>query len=311
MKNNNWKNIRYDHIIVILIFIIVTSCGGKSGPIYHELVHPSWQDNYYKYRNLNNPQTDPLTFYRYPITDTDTVLTDILQFPDTKILNVNSSHISELPQDLKKLKHLFALDATYTDMKEFPRIIFELSSLIRFDIAFRDSSIRVDTICYNFKRLPKLEMLSLIACGLEDIPSTITDMKRLKYLNLSSNKIQNINTPLENLDSLIELDISGNYLTQIPRQISSLTNLEILNLSENDIHSLDLQIEKLLDIRELNLISNPNFKLTVKMAKEIKEKWKFLEEIKLNGTNHTEQEQKELLTILPGQLTFNVVCGTP
>ena len=119
-------------------------------------MHPSWQDNFYRYRNTNAPNISSDRFFRLNSSDKDTTITNLLDFPETEIININSSSIKHIPSDITKLKELKALNVTWTDFNKFPRILFELPNLISLDIAFRDTTIVVDTLCYNFKRLKNI-----------------------------------------------------------------------------------------------------------------------------------------------------------
>lgn len=301
--------ISYVHIVrhfnfSILIILFLTSCRQKQGD--NTLMHPSWQDNFYKYRNINASNISSDRFFRLNSSDKDTTIRNLLDFPKTEIININSCSVKHIPSDITKLKELKALNITWTDFNKFPRILFELPNLISLDIAFRDTTIVVDTLCYNFQRLKNIELLSLISCGLTNLPLPLTQMRQLKYLGLGVNKIREITSPIGNLDSLIEVDFSQNKLTDLPKDFYKLKNLEVADFSNNDISILPSNIVELNLVREINLMNNPNFKLSPDLAKQIKKNWKNLKTILLVGTNHTESDIKELNEILPGKLVFFV-----
>lgn len=289
---------------VILTILFLTSCGQEQGDT--AATHPSWQDNFYRYRNTNAPNISSEKFFRLNSSDEDTTISNLLSFPKTEIININSSSIKHLPTDITKLKELKALNITWTDFNHFPRIIFELPNLVSLDIAFRDTTIIVDTLCYNFERLKNLELLSLISCDLTDLPLPLTKMRRLKYLSLGVNKIRVITSPIGNLDSLIEVDFSQNDLTELPKDFFKLKNLKVADFSNNNISILPSNIIELNKLKEINLMNNPNFKLSTDLAKQIKKNWKNLKTILLVGTNHTESDIKELNEILPGKIVFFV-----
>ena len=284
--------------------MVLTSCKHKHADT--QAIHPAWQDNFYRYRNTNAPNISSERFFRLNSSDKDTTILNLLQYPKTEIININSSSVRHLPNDITKLKELKALNITWTDFNKFPRIVFELQNLISLDIAFRDTTIVVDTLCYNFTRLKNLELLSLISCNLKDFPLPLTEMKRLKYLSLGVNKIKNITVPISNLDSLLEIDFSQNELTEFPRDLYKLKNLEVGDFSNNNISTLPSNIVELKNIKELNLMNNQNFKLSTDMAKQIKQNWTALKSILLVGTNHSEKDIQELNKILPGKLVFFV-----
>lgn len=123
----------------ILTLSFLTSCRPKQGDTV--VMHPSWQDNFYKYRNTNAPNISPERFFRLNSSDKDTAISNLLHFPKTEIININSSSVKHLPIDITQLKELKALDITWTDFHQFPRILFELPNLVSLDIAFRDTTI--------------------------------------------------------------------------------------------------------------------------------------------------------------------------
>ncbi|MFW9864725.1 MAG: leucine-rich repeat domain-containing protein [Candidatus Thorarchaeota archaeon] len=74
--------------------------------------------------------------------------------------------------------------------------------------------------------------IDLHSKGLEEIPSSIWELKQLKTLDLSSNRFKSLPEIPKWHDSLQELNLSHNlYLQELPKTIDSLKALKKLNLS--------------------------------------------------------------------------------
>ena len=132
--------------------------------------------------------------------------------------------------------------------------------------------------------------LDLSGNQLEQMPSEIEKLERLKYLDLSNNrlfklspeitKLQNLTLldlsnnqftelPIEitKLHNLTELDMSRNALLFLPPEIAELNNLEQLNLSSNDFRHLSLEITELRNLKQLDLSGNFLTRLPPEIAK--------------------------------------------
>jgi len=296
-------------IRLTFIFIIITfgSCNYKK-PVHFTFenirLHPSWQNNYYKYRYQHNPYVSKYKIYQLDEMSSDTTINNIDIFSDIEIISLNNNSVKHVPDYIKYMRKLKALNFTKNAFSKFPRIVFAMPNLICFYYWRWDNSIRVDTIAYNFDKLPNLEILSLGDCGLKDIPVSVTKLKKLKSLSLERNEIRKINTPLNQMDSLIELDLSVNQLKKVPSGIFGLHFLEEIDLSNNEISSLPLEILNLKNLRKIDLRSNLEFKLTLEMAFKINENLKKLEIILITDINYTDEEKAGLNEILSGKLVF-------
>ena len=306
--------------------LFIASCSdGQNATSNTSTQHPSWQENYYKYKT-NKPDVPANKLFRLGFKPEDTVL-PIGNLKGVEIINANSTSLAYVPEDIKYLASLKSLNLTWTKLSYFPKVVFEMPQLVSLDFAFRDSSVTVDTLARNFSKLPDLELLSLISCRLRDVPEPVTKLRRLKYLSLSQNSITVLSSSIGRLDSLIELDLSQNKIKSLPSALSNLQLLEELDLYDNkltsfplsicqlsslrdldfrynDLKTLPNEILNLKNIQNLNFGNNTNLHITKEFAEQINSKLPNLKTIFLDGTHHTQKEMAELTKVFKDKIIF-------
>lgn len=83
-------------------------------------------------------------------------------------------------------------------------------------------------------KTPNLESLYFGYSFIENLPSKIWNLEKLKSLTLKMLRITEISPTIENLTNLEILDLSNNKISQLPETISNLKNLRELNLIGNN-----------------------------------------------------------------------------
>jgi internalin A len=96
----------------------------------------------------------------------------------------------------------------------------------------------------------------LINAGLETIPGTIFEIKKLKRLVLNSNWISAIDYRIHELSELEFLDLSNNRLIEWPESLKQLKYLLALDLSYNKLRIIPPEIKKLERLSTLFLSGN-------------------------------------------------------
>merc|ERR1719471_1670482 len=110
-----------------------------------------------------------------------------------------------------------------------------------------------------FTGCPMLQDLALNNNYLDDIPSDIAGLNKLRTLDLGENRITSVvSQQLENLSSLYGLRLAGNQLSSIDGDIfRSNTNLHVLNIAHNQIATINQEAFKSLkNLRALRLDNN-------------------------------------------------------
>ncbi|PIN06863.1 Apoptotic ATPase [Handroanthus impetiginosus] len=156
------------------------------------------------------------------------------------------------------------------------------------------SQIKVNRSLFCCKELPSedlldfvtcLRVLSLLKCGLEEIPAYVANLIHLRYLDLSYNwltpqalqticelynlqtlylrccELKEIQMELGNLIQLRHLDLSGDTLIpQVLQSICKLYNLQTLYLSGCELEEIPRELGNLIQLRELDLSYNGDIK---------------------------------------------------
>ncbi len=79
--------------------------------------------------------------------------------------------------------------------------------------------------------LSNLKYLSLNACELKTLPSSIIKMKQLEFLDLSVNYLSALPDNISEIISLKEIDLTNNRFIEIPKQIEFVKNLLYLDIN--------------------------------------------------------------------------------
>jgi hypothetical protein len=88
------------------------------------------------------------------------------------------------------------------------------------------------------------------------LPASISRLKKLSYLNLGRNELEEIPTFVKDLPRLKELDVSWNGLKTIPAFLPNLRELAVLRLNGSDLADLPEFLNKLPKLREISLGDN-------------------------------------------------------
>jgi len=120
---------------------------------------------------------------------------------------------------------------------------------------------------------------------LKRLPDLIGELESLKELILRNLGLEILPKSIENLKKLQELSLGGNSLIELPDFMWNLKTLEILDLSYINLISLPDSIERLENLRELYLYGN----YMESFAKRSIEKLKKLKYIALEGEKYLSQ----------------------
>jgi len=216
-----------------------------------------------------NAETEAFVLYDNPVfTDFD----KIAAYPKIKILIMDFSGLSEIPQSIGKMSNLERLSLRQNDIRSFPESFFHLKKLKHLDLS---ENLSLITIPEEISQLKELESLYLDDCYLGEsewdkerrerrkpestakiigLPNTLKELKKLSTLSIKGNSLGEIPMMIADIPNLKELSLKSNNIddTTLP-VLYNLTKLEKLNLSQNKITQFPRKHTKL---RHLNLSSN-------------------------------------------------------
>ncbi|WP_213881599.1 leucine-rich repeat-containing protein kinase family protein [Pseudomonas sp. dw_358] len=136
---------------------------------------------------------------------------EIFELADTlQILDLSGNHLSSLPADLGRLKHLQILFCSNNDFAEVPACVGQC---------------------------PQLSMIGFKANRIAHLPAAALQPV-LRWLILTDNCLEQLPEELGDCTRMQKLMLSGNRLTQLPASLARLENLELLRLSANRLTHL-------------------------------------------------------------------------
>jgi len=126
----------------------------------------------------------------------------------TTKFSLSNKNITEIPDEIGKLKNVEYLDLSFNDISVLPPALFELT---------------------------KLNTLLLFRNEISVIPPEIKSLQHLSLLDISYNQISELPPELCSLINLESLDASYNSLLRIPMDLVKLYNLKKLYLEDNPL----------------------------------------------------------------------------
>jgi len=131
-----------------------------------------------------------------------------------------------------------------------------IRSLVELDVSFNSLSYLPTNIGYE---LPNLQKLMIQLNKIRSLPSSICELKSLRYLDAHFNELHGLPIAIGRMTNLEVLNLSSNFsdLKELPETFGDLTNLRELDLSNNQIHALPDTFGRLDNLTKLNLEQNP------------------------------------------------------
>ncbi|HEY9833154.1 MAG TPA: leucine-rich repeat-containing protein kinase family protein, partial [Stenomitos sp.] len=127
-----------------------------------------------------------------------------------EILDLSNNHLSALPDEFERLKHLKIVFFTHNDFEEIPEVLSQ---------------------CPNLKMV-SFKSNQLATVGEDTLPPSI------RWLILTNNQIEKLPASFGNMSHLQKLMLAGNKLESLPEEMASCLNLELIRLSANQLQEL-------------------------------------------------------------------------
>ncbi len=155
---------------------------------------------------------------------------EILDLADTlEVLSLTGNRLTQLPDDLARLRKLRVLFCSHNDFDHLPDVIGALPQLET--VGFRANKIR--------------------SMGDTSLPAS------LRALILTDNQLTSLPAAIGRCPRLQKLMLSGNRLRNLPDALSACEQLELLRLAANDLHDLPSWLLAMPRLAWLAIAGNP------------------------------------------------------
>lgn len=169
-----------------------------------------------------------------------------------EILEIGSNELSDIPNEILKLKKLKTLHIKCEKNTEIPDIT-QLENLTEIDF-INSSELGGVLEEFPFHKMPNIKVVKMRNTGLQKIPKNLLKIEELQELDLSSNSIKEIPKEISNLKSLKRLDLGGNPIEVIPKEVFDLVQLESLMLGDEKLKEIQGDIGNLVNLDSLGLL---------------------------------------------------------
>lgn len=168
------------------------------------------------------------------------------QSPAVRSLSLAHRRLTEVPPEIRRLKHLRSLDLSDNRITNV-EVLCSLKNLRSLNLGHNP----LGRLPPNITTLRQLQELDLFGCGLTALPHDIGNLRSLRELILHDNPLGALPASLFDLDELEFLYIWGIGLKTLSPNVSKLTNLKTLHIGGNPLRRLPANVFRLAQLTEL------------------------------------------------------------
>jgi hypothetical protein len=151
-----------------------------------------------------------------------------------EILDLSNNHLSALPDEFERLKHLKIVFFTNNDFEEIPEVIRHCLGLKM--VSFKSNQI---ASIGEHALPPKLRWLILTSNKIEKLPASLGSLSHLQKLMLAGNRLQSLPEEMASCKKLELIRLSANHLQALPPWLFTLPRLSWLAYAGNPLCSAD------------------------------------------------------------------------
>ncbi|MFL6334657.1 MAG: COR domain-containing protein [Pyrinomonadaceae bacterium] len=170
-------------------------------------------------------------------------------------LDLSGLGLSELPEQLAQLTHLYTLDLKNNKLTTLPEWFFDLTNLAVLNLSGNQLSSLPDSV----GRLSQLSWLYLSRNELSELPEAVGSLTKLTHLFAWKNRLETLPDNLNHLSQLEIIEVSDSPLSALPDTLGQLRNLRELKAGNTGLESLPDWVG---DLTELEVIEAYGNKLT-------------------------------------------------
>ncbi|KAJ8376507.1 hypothetical protein SKAU_G00070870 [Synaphobranchus kaupii] len=177
----------------------------------------------------------------------------LMQLPQLQEWQLHRTGLQKIPRFISTFDNLIVLDLSRNAIAEIPKEIGQLTRLRELLVSYN----RVSNVPEELGSCENLEKLELSSNrDLDELPTQLSNLKKLYHLDLSMNQFTSIPESILNLPALEWLDMGGNSLQSLPEDIHRMEKVHTLWLQRNELEYLPDNISRMHSLDTLVLSSN-------------------------------------------------------
>jgi len=193
-----------------------------------------------------------------------------------KFLNLANNNISEISPYFAKLEKLECLsfnnnpinvvDCKITKLLTLQKLLVNNCALITIDNSFGNlvnligldigNNPGIEKLPSTINNLKKMYDFNLDNIGLQEIPDNLFTLTTIERMKISRNPIRTIPNTIGNMVNLKFFEIYDTNVEYLPESIGNITSMEDLYLNFNKIKELPLSFKNLINLKNLELNNN-------------------------------------------------------
>jgi len=176
---------------------------------------------------------------------------------ETECLDLSRSKLKKFPMKIFDYPHLKALILSNHPqlagwLKSFGRLPSEIGKMKNLEVLILNSHL-FKTVPSSIGELKALKYLNIAKSDLTHLPAEITKLTNLRCLDLTNSDLEALPTNLGNMKALERILLKSSYVKEVPSSIGELKALKVLDLTSTDIKTLPSTIGMVTSLEQLLL----------------------------------------------------------
>ncbi|KAK7126751.1 hypothetical protein R3I94_018063 [Phoxinus phoxinus] len=190
----------------------------------------------------------------------------ISSFESLIVLDLSRNSVTEIPREIGKLTRLRELLLSYNRVSYVPEELGCCENLEKLELAMNRD---LDELPTQLSNLKKLYHLDLSMNHFTTIPDCVVNLPSLEWLDMGSNILESLPDDIHRMEKLHTLWLPRNELEYLPDNISRMQSLNTLVLSKNKLRDIPSLMEGMSNLGFVNFRDNPlTYEVTLPDLKE-------------------------------------------
>lgn len=178
----------------------------------------------------------------------------ISSFESLIVLDLSRNSVTEIPKEIGKLTRLRELFLSYNKVSCVPEELGCCENLEKLELSMNEN---LDELPTQLSNLKKLYHLDLSMNQFTTIPDCVVNLPSLEWLDMGSNRLESLPEDIHRMEKLHTLWLPRNELEYLPDNICHMQSLDTLVLSKNKLRDIPPLMEGMSNLRFVNFRDNP------------------------------------------------------